>query len=199
MTIYQEDGRVTSGFVIVALATAWGPKFGGVNVFNTEIVKSLGILPTRHYELMCIVPGPVTQELQEELRLRFHIQLFSLDAGEGEFAKGSASEIVKRLDVANKPHRFIWIGHDDKSGPLALELKSLVTDSHAVLINHMAHGAYQSVKKASSLSAAEKRQDQLHLFSEADLCLAVGPMLRSHLTCLLATRSEKNDQARTKP
>jgi glycosyltransferase involved in cell wall biosynthesis/cold shock CspA family protein len=172
--------------VIVALATAWGPKFGGINAFNTEIVKSLGILPTRNYELICVVPGPMTQDLQEELRLRFHIQLVSLEAEEGRFASGSASEIIKRLDVAREPRRFLWIGHDDKSGPLALELKALVTGSHAVLINHMAYAAYQSVKTGSSLSSAEKRQYQLDLFREADLCLAVGPMLRSHLQDLLS-------------
>jgi glycosyltransferase involved in cell wall biosynthesis len=140
--------------VIVMLATAWGPKLGGINAFNTEIVKSLGILPTRNYELICVVPGPVTQELQDELRLRFHIRLVSLEREEGEFTSGSASEIIKRLDLASGPRRFLWIGHDDKSGLLALELKARATGSHAVLINHMAYAAYQSVKKGSSLSSA---------------------------------------------
>jgi cold shock CspA family protein/glycosyltransferase involved in cell wall biosynthesis len=180
-------GRVTaSDSVIVTLATAWGSKFGGINAFNTEIVKSLGILPTRHYGLICIVPGAATQALQEELRLRFHIELLALDAVEGRFSSGSASEILNRLGAANEPHRFIWIGHDDKTGPLALQLRSLATGSHAILINHMAHGAYQAVKKGSSLGAAEKTQLQRELFSEADLCFAVGPMLRSHLHDLLA-------------
>ena len=50
----------------------------------------------------------------------------------------------------------------------------------------MAHSAYQSVKKGSSLRAADKRQRQLDLFSKADLCFAVGPMLRSHLQDLIA-------------
>lgn len=166
-------------FVIVALATAWGPKFGGINAFNSEIVKSLGILPTRRYELICAVPGPVAQELQEELQLQFHVQLVSLE-------EESASEIARRLDAARAPHRFIWIGHDDKTGPMALELRSRTPGSRAVLINHMAHGAYQSIKTGTSQSAAEKRQRQLDLFVEADLCLAVGPMLRSHLQDALA-------------
>ncbi|HYK03876.1 MAG TPA: hypothetical protein VE974_19125 [Thermoanaerobaculia bacterium] len=186
MTISPADGHVTSRSVIVLLATAWGPRFGGINLFNTEIAKSLGILPTRQYELICVVPNPATRQLQEELRLRFHVQIVSLEADEGEFAAGSASEILKRLDVASEPQRFIWIGHDDKSGPLALELKSLVNGSHAVLINHMAHSAYQSVKKGTSSSAASKRQHQFDLFSKADLCLTVGPMLHSHLYDLLA-------------
>jgi len=51
MTISQEDGRVASGFVIVTLATAWGPRFGGINAFNTEIhergIQCLGLVPLR--------------------------------------------------------------------------------------------------------------------------------------------------------
>src|SRR4051794_39759477 len=96
-------------FAIVALATAWGPKHGGINAFNSEIVKSLGILPTRRYELICTVLGPVTQELEDELRSQFHVQLVSLETED-------PSEIVKRLEATREPHRFIWIGHDDKTG-----------------------------------------------------------------------------------
>ena len=29
---------------IISLATAWGPKFGGINAFNTELLKSIGML-----------------------------------------------------------------------------------------------------------------------------------------------------------
>ena len=99
----------TSRPAIVALATAWGPKFGGINSFNTEVVKSLGILPTRNFELICIVLSLHSGELQEDLRLRFHIELVSLEAEDGGFADGSASEIIERLDVASDPDRFIWV------------------------------------------------------------------------------------------
>ncbi len=38
---------------LVSLATAWGPKFGGINTFNFELLKSLGIQPRRDFDLYC--------------------------------------------------------------------------------------------------------------------------------------------------
>lgn len=164
-------------WVIVALATAWGARFGGINAFNTEIVKSLGILPERDYDLFCVVPGAAPKEQIEEC-LRFGVELRGIDGATG---------IVRDLDATVEPERFLWVGHDDKTGPLALELRQLVPGSRTVLINHMAHCAYQSVKKGNSVSSAKKVEAQHELFRRADLCLAVGPMLCSHLGDLLGT------------
>ena len=171
---------MSSKSTIVTLATAWGPKFGGINAFNTELVKSLGILPTRNYDLICVVPGEASLGLVDECKLRFGVELVFV-------VELDAAEIERRLDATSQSERFFWIGHDDKTGPLALELKSLAPGSRAVLINHMAHGAYQSVKKGRSQSATEKKKVQFELFCRADLCLAVGPMLRPHLEDMLAT------------
>jgi tetratricopeptide (TPR) repeat protein/glycosyltransferase involved in cell wall biosynthesis len=170
---------------IVTLATAWGTRFGGINAFNTELVKSLGILPGRDYDVLCIVPGTVPQELIDECTLRFGVGLVTT---KGPLA---AAEVIRILDATTHPERFLWVGHDDKTGPLALDLKQLAPGSRAVLINHMAHGAYQSIKKGHSAGAVEKTQAQLALFRGADLALAVGPMLHSHLNDLLASELER--------
>ena len=85
--------------VIVALATAWGPRFGGINAFNTEMVQSLGILPERDYDLFCVVPTPEPPEQIEEIRVRFGVELRSIDG---------AAEIIRLLGAGNEPDRFIW-------------------------------------------------------------------------------------------
>jgi glycosyltransferase involved in cell wall biosynthesis len=169
---------------IVTLATAWGPKFGGINSFNTEIVKSLGILPTRDFDLICVVPGPVPRELIDECQRRYGVDLIPTGGND------TAAEVICLLGAMTQPERFLWIGHDDKTGPLALELKHLATGSRAVLINHMAHGAYQSIKQGQTRNAAEKQQAQLAMFRVSDLCFAVGPMLRSHLQDLLGSEAK---------
>jgi hypothetical protein len=186
----HRERRRSSGRVIVTLATAWGPTSGGLNVFNCEVVKSLGIIPMRDFELICVVPGHVPQELRDELRSRFHVEILSLESEENAFSDRSAPQIVERLNAVHAPHRFLWIGHDDKSGPLALELRSLTPGSHAIAINHMAHGAYQAVKKGTSHAAEEKRRVQLNLFRQVDLCLTIGPMLHAHLRDMLACEPE---------
>jgi glycosyltransferase involved in cell wall biosynthesis len=172
---------------IVALATAWGPRFGGINAFNTELVKSLGILPERGYDLICVVPGGSTPESLEDCH-RYGVRLLSLGKERDEFDDNDAATIIGLLDVKNQTQTF-WIGDDDKTGPLALELRHFAPGSRAALINHMALGAYQAVKKGMSLSTAERRKAQFDLFRRADICLAVGSLLQSHLRDLLSNLS----------
>jgi hypothetical protein len=88
--------------VIAALATAWGPRFGGINTFNTELVKSLGILPERDYDLICVIPGTATQEEIEDCR-RFGVELRGIGgASANRFSAGCWS--------GPRPRRRWWRG-----------------------------------------------------------------------------------------
>lgn len=53
---------------LVILATAWPPKFGGINAFNEELDRSLGVKPYRAYELICVVPRATEVEIAEAAR-----------------------------------------------------------------------------------------------------------------------------------
>ena len=37
---------------LVAVDTAWGTRFGGINAFNSELLKSLGVMPERNFEVI---------------------------------------------------------------------------------------------------------------------------------------------------
>jgi len=52
---------------LIALATAWGPRFGGINTFNTELVKSLGIYQGRSFEVACVLPRVRAEDAQDAL------------------------------------------------------------------------------------------------------------------------------------
>ncbi len=168
--------------VVIALATAWGPKFGGINAFNEDFIKSLGIFPGRAFRLLCLVQA-ISDAEQADVRHRFQIELLPYSINADNDLAGAATQCVKVLQQANlaADALLIFIGHDDKTGPLALALKELFSGSKVALIHHMAHGAYQSYKKSSSLSAREKSEHQMDLFGKADVCLAVGPMLKAQL------------------
>jgi glycosyltransferase involved in cell wall biosynthesis len=171
--------------VVIALATAWGPKLGGINAFNAEFIKSLGIVPGRAFRLLCLVQEADEDDLAEANRHQIELLAYGLDP-EKELA-GATAQCAQVLKEAHLPADtpVIFIGHDDKTGPLALALKKSVPDSKAALIHHMAHGAYQSYKKNSSKPAQEKAAMQQALFGAADVCLAVGPLLTEHLEDLL--------------
>ena len=181
--------------IIIALATAWGPKFGGINAFNTELLKSLGILPGRAFRLLCVVEQTNLEECADAKC--YGVELLALRQTLDQAALLAAQHCQQLLQTAALDHTapIIFLGHDDKTGPLALALRDLLPKSHAVLLHHMAHGAYQSYKKGISLPALEKDQMQREMFICADLCFAVGPLLQNNLLDLFRT-AEKAPEVR---
>jgi glycosyltransferase involved in cell wall biosynthesis len=171
---------------LVALATAWGPRYGGINAFNVEWVRSLGIAARRDYQLVCVVPQADAAD-QEDAR-RHHVSLVPLGNATPDLPADQADAVLAKVRsasaVALDPGTVLWLGHDDKTGALALALRAALPGSRAVLVHHMAFRAYQDVKKDGA-GAAGKQQAQRELFDQADLCLAVGPMLTDHLRDIL--------------
>jgi len=163
---------------LVSLATSWGPKFGGINAFNIEFVRSLN-LPDRVYQLICVVPFADEHDIEDARRHGVILRHLGIAPG-AEMTPdraGSVAALVAGIEASTT----IWIGHDDKTGPLAIALRRIEADDRTVLIHHMSFGAYQDFKKGDSASAEDKRLFQRELFLQADLCFAVGPMLRDHL------------------
>jgi hypothetical protein len=174
---------------LVILATAWGPKFGGINAFNEELTRSLGIKADRAYDLICVVPRATEVEIAEAAH-SCSVRLVVLGdvTKDGELSADMAAQVLGALNLsAQQQSRAVWVGHDDKTGPLAVALRDVCVGSKAVLIHHMAFGAYQDFKKSNSQFANDKREMQRALFKQADLCLAVGPTLQEQLKDLLRT------------
>ncbi|MDP2431515.1 MAG: hypothetical protein Q8O33_05745, partial [Pseudomonadota bacterium] len=168
---------------LVSLATAWGPKFGGINAFNVELLKSLGIQPRRDFDLYCAVLAADAQAQADASR--YKVDLMPLGDQGKDFPADAAERLQAQFAAKAPGESWIWIGHDITSGELALQLRERHPGSRAALIHHMAFGAYQDFKKGDSRPAAEKREQQRRMFQAADLCLAVGPMLREQLQDLL--------------
>lgn len=171
---------------LIALANAWGPRFGGINSFNTDLIKSLGIQPNRGFEVFCILPS-ATEEEVESARRSYHVRIINLgyDQTQATYGESTIADIMAIFDG----HDFrdtVWLGHDDKTGSLALQLRDVLGGKTA-LVHHMAHGAYQGYKKGDSRVADEKQEKQRLLFSKADHCFAVGPLLKKKLGDLLIT------------
>jgi hypothetical protein len=175
---------------LVTLATAWGPRFGGINAFNVEMTRSLGIHPDRVCDLICVVPQASTADFDDARRHSVTLLvLVEGGSGPGELPASLAPTVLRRLQsMQPQTSAFVWLGHDDKTGPLALALRAMALGSKAALVHHMAFGAYQHHKKGDSAAAQTKREAQRAMFQQADLCLAVGPMLQDQLVDLMSGR-----------
>lgn len=167
---------------LIALTNGWGTHFGGINAFNCGLMKALG----RHERcqdiaLICVVESAT----DDEKKHAEHCGVRLLESGVDMLSNvPSTVDAVASLVGDDAPR--LWLGHDDKTGPLALALREKL-GGKAVIVNHMAHVAYQGFKKSDSHIADAKKELQLKLFLQADQAVCVGPRLHAELDDLLST------------
>jgi hypothetical protein len=173
-------------YSIIAFATQWGSKYGGINTFNTDFLSAFGVAYHAHVQVTCIVTTAEDKEIEEAKNT--HVTLVKLPylpqdkIFTAEQATAAVAEL-KKISIHFNPIHTIWLGHDRISGEAAIHAVKLV-GGRSALIHHMSYDAYEAFAEDSQ-SAYDKTQNQKALFKQADLVLAVGPLLRDALTDLL--------------
>jgi tetratricopeptide (TPR) repeat protein/glycosyltransferase involved in cell wall biosynthesis len=166
---------------IVVLATAWGPKLGGINSFSCDLCCALSPILSRH-TVVCIALKASDTEVSEAADSGINLLSLHRDTGT-EFASDSWEGVISCLASSMVPLSSVewWIGHDVKSGPLALEMARRTGRARAAVIMHMSYGHYQYAKHPGSQSAVKKIDAQRKVLSASDVAFAVGPLLFDRL------------------
>lgn len=171
---------------LIAFATQWGSKYGGINTFNTDFLSAFGVAFHTDVQIICIVTEAEERVIEEAENT--HVILVPLPYAPQDkiFTKQQATAAVTQLKTKSihfDPEHTVWLGHDRISGEAAIQAANL-TGGRSALIHHMSYDAYEAFAEDSHTSNA-KTQEQKILFNRADLVLAVGPFLRDALTDLL--------------
>jgi hypothetical protein len=173
---------------LVAFATGWGSKFGGINSFNTDFLSAFGAAYYNHSEqFICIVASATPEEIEDAQRT--DVKLVPLPYApqdkvlSEEHAQAGIDEL-NRLNIIFNPVETVWLGHDRFSGAAAIAAAKKA-GGRSALIHHMSYDHYESYAENSN-AAREKTQEQRALFNQADLVFAVGPLLRDALSDLLS-------------
>jgi len=174
---------------LIAFATQWGSKYGGINSFNTDFLSAFGVAYNRSTQIVCIVAS-ATQEEIDAVRENVNVHLVPLPYPPQDklFSIAQAQTGIYELKQRNisfdlDPDKTIWLGHDRITGAAA-NAAAKAAGGRSALIHHMSYDHYESYAENSN-TAREKTQEQTALFQQADLVFAVGPLLRDALTDLL--------------
>src|SRR5205807_606076 len=81
-------------------------------------------------------------------------------------------------------NKTVWLGHDRITGKAAVAA-ARTSGGRSAVIHHMSYDHYESYAE-DSLSAHSKTEEQREIFQNADLVLAVGPLLRDTATDLIS-------------
>lgn len=171
------------------LATAWGPKFGGVNAFNVDFAAGLAKYMGKKGTVFCAVLKASQYDI-ENARNDANVTLISLDK-DPSASRFDTSWALEALDILKKHHDFAkidyWVGHDVVSSAAAKRGANASEGSCSAVIMHMNYEAYQSYKTRVGEVAKEKFLAQKDAFSGADFFFANGPLLTAALKDMVST------------
>lgn len=176
---------------LISFATCWGPQFGGINSFNTDLMTAVSAAAGNELRAFCIVLEADDAEVAAAKDQG--VTLLSLNRpSSSEFTTDLQKSVIDALSNAGvelAPDQTVWLGHDRITGAIAISVARSL-GGKAALIHHMSYAHYEAYTEHSS-SADQKVRSQRKLFSEADVVLAIGPLLRDALCDMLDEQNIK--------
>ncbi|CUI42790.1 tetratricopeptide repeat protein [Achromobacter xylosoxidans] len=169
---------------VISFATRWGAHFGGINSFNTDLLTAFAAAFAQRISTICVVLNATEQEAAHAKACQ--IQLISLDMPDQQGFPSSIQEhmwLELEKVLGSDFDNSVWLGHDRITGGVALAARRKY-GGRAAVAHHMSYGHYESFAENSSAAHAKIR-DQNKIFSDADIVMAVGPLLRDALAELL--------------
>lgn len=166
-------------YTLIAFATQWGSKYGGINSFNADFLTAFGVAYHQNAQIVCIVTEAKPEAVEEAARA--HVTLLplpyvpaveSFDSSIGE----SGVDLIRQSETKFDPQKTIWVGHDLITGEAAIAAAKH-GGGRAAVIHHMSYRHYESYAEDSQ-SALTKTEHQTAILGKADLVLAIGPLLR---------------------
>lgn len=158
---------------IVFFATAWGTRYGGINSFNYDICRALAKLVKDKYEVICVVPCVGKKQVKEAKKEGVKLVKLRPGGDETSFVPEDIEE-VKKLFPASEDEVLWWIGHDVKTGPIAIDATREIGMGQTAIFHHM---DYESYLALIPLNTKELVTEQRNVLNQANIVFAIGPRL----------------------
>jgi len=164
------------------LATAWGPKHGGINAFNMDFACGLAAHLGESGKVFCAAFRPSLEDCEKAKEGQVSLVSIDRPVDSPAYDKSWAYDVWQELQKMH-PNECIdwWIGHDVTTGLAAIEGPIVAEHGHSALIMHMNYADYQAYKDGVGERAVKKERQQSKLFKKGDRHFAIGPLLRDAL------------------
>lgn len=167
---------------IIAFATRWGAQFGGINSFNQDLISAIAAVSFDSVKAICVVLNASVEDQQKAHNEQ--VYLVSLDLPDQSTFKSDFENLVwnklQSCGIEFDCDHTVWLGHDRITGAIAISA-SRQRGGRSALIHHMSYSRYESFAEKSS-TAKDKENEQVNLFENADIAMAVGPLLSDALS-----------------
>jgi glycosyltransferase involved in cell wall biosynthesis/tetratricopeptide (TPR) repeat protein len=173
---------------LIAFATHWGTKYGGINSFNADFMSAFGVAFQHAVRSLCVVPCASPEEIESARSSHVElVQIASTSNRELNEEYGRAAQAtLERLGVF-RASETVWLGHDRITGGAAIG-GAMASRGRSAIIHHMSYEHYEGYAENSATAYAKTKQ-QRDVFERADILLAVGSLLRDALGDLVTDRA----------
>jgi glycosyltransferase involved in cell wall biosynthesis/tetratricopeptide (TPR) repeat protein len=184
----RPESITSNAKVVLAVATEWQSSNGGVSTFNRELCIGLS---SAGYRVYCLVPGASSEEA--ESAKKGGVELVRPPSSPG---LDQRALLLLRPELPAGIIPDLIIGHDRVTGPAAYALKSNhFRQSLLIQVIHTAPGEIEWYKDhatgpSAAVTAEEREIIQTDLAGNADLVVAVGPLLYREMSTSLVASSK---------
>ena len=174
---------------ILLFASAWGPKFGGVNALNRDLSIGLAQVLRGEGQVFCAVPNPQPEDESDAAAYGVILVPIRGKKISDRLDSSWAHDAWNWLGSQNVKTMNIWVGHDVISGDIAMNAARTFGGALG-LIHHMSYIDYQGFKGKRGSEVDRLDREQRKLFSAKDAVLfAIGPLLTESCNQLANRRS----------
>jgi tetratricopeptide (TPR) repeat protein len=164
------------------LATAWGPKHGGINAFNMDFAIGLANHLGKKAKVFCAVFTASAEDIADARGKNVNLVAIDRPVQSTAYDPSWAHDVWKMFRRGYPNERIDWwIGHDVTTGWAAVEGPTVAAQGQSALIMHMNYADYQNYKGGVGQQAQAKENQQRQLFKKGDRNFANGPLLRDAL------------------
>ena len=169
---------------IVFIADEWGFSHGGINVFNRLLCEAMGAYCSTN--VVCVSKNILYQDVESALQRNVVLVSVSDD----EFNKPDIIVEKVKAKMNNNNLRFVFIGHDVKTGNIANSCRDYCEGSKSAVIHHMSYANYYPILNNDSTISGQKEKEQESVLENADIVFANGPVLRDSARDILGNNEK---------
>jgi tetratricopeptide (TPR) repeat protein len=167
---------------VLLLATAWGPRHGGINAFSRDFAIGLKDVLANNGNVYCAVLRPTREDREAASRRGVTLIDVDRDPNSSRYDPAWALEIRDKLRQEHgDPLVDWWVGHDLISTKAALRGREAANYGGVAAIKHTSQLDFKSRQYGRGSRAIEPFDEQVDLFNRADRHFGVGPLLRAKI------------------
>jgi len=167
---------------VLLLATAWGPRHGGINAFNRDFAIGLKDVLANNGIVYCAVLRPTREDREAASHCGVTLIDVDRDPSSDRYDPAWAFEIRDHLrEKHGDPPIDWWIGHDLISIEAALRGREATNYGGVAAIKHTSHFDFKSRQYGKGSRAVGPYDEQVTLFNKADRHFGVGPLLTAKM------------------